>query len=637
MLPSDSTGYGWSILDAGSAPYLVRIARLSTGSSAQLTWGDGSELIPVSLGVSNADLDLVLPGVKYLSQHFVERLCSATGLATELRAEVERVVFDATDLTQRMQTNSFNDLKQTLIEPITQSREQLREQILRTSEAIVQESLAIDGLAKNKEERDAQAKTLENAKKDLAKLIPKDAEARAKQLEALETAHTEVSARVEALRRQQRGIQDLTAEVKRHRDVSAPAALAALKERYKVLPLSTTDWGSFALRFSGEVDSILTREAAAVAAAIVNAVSGAKGSTVNKTEQPINTWPLELIGSDRDAVKREVGLDAEMLKRYNTLQRQIGEKEATLRKLNATIESGEGAAARRATLVERRRGEYQHAFDTLLQEEDVLRTLYAPLEKQIAAGEGTLAKMKFSVGRDVDTAAWAKKGEELLDLRKTSSFRGEGSLLEIANERLSEVWASGTAEVASAAVHAFFTEYRSELLAAMPAAMERAQRRAWEQSIATWLYDTSHIEVRYSVRYNNTAIEKLSPGTRGIVLLLLYLVLDRGDRRPLIIDQPEENLDPQSVFTELVPHFREARKRRQVIVVTHNANLVINTDADEVIVARATPSAEGGMPVIAYECGSLESVRIRRAVCDILEGGERAFRDRAKRYRFRLQ
>lgn len=617
--------------------FLIRAGQYLEGAKAQLTWGDGSELVPVSLRTSNANLDEVLPGVRYLSQHFVERLCSATGLATELRAEVERVVFDATEPTLRMQADSFGELRQTLLEPITQSRAELREQILQTSESIVQESLAIDGLAKTKEERDAQTKALENAKKDLAKLIPKGAEMRAKRLAALEAAHVEVSSRVEALRRKQRSVQGLLAEVKRHREVSAPAALAALKERYKILSLSAGDWGTFALHFVGDVDAILAREGTSVTAAISNAVSGAEGVTVNKAEQPINTWPLDLIASERDAVKKEVGLDSEMLKRYNILQRQVAEKETALRKLNSAIESGEGAPARLSALVERRRVEYRHAFDTLLQEEEVLQTLYAPLAKQIAAGEGALARMKFSVGRHVDVAAWAEKGEELLDLRKTSSFRGEGSLLRIATERLADVWASGDAEAASAAVHAFYTEFRSELLAAMPAATDRAQRRHWEQSVATWLYDTSHIEVQYSVCYNNTAIEKLSPGTRGIVLLLLYLVLDRADRRPLIVDQPEENLDPQSVFSELVPHFREARTRRQVIVVTHNANLVINTDADQVIVASATPSATGGMPVIAYEAGALESAKVRRAVCDILEGGERAFKDRAKRYRFRLQ
>jgi energy-coupling factor transporter ATP-binding protein EcfA2 len=128
-------------------------------------------------------------------------------------------------------------------------------------------------------------------------------------------------------------------------------------------------------------------------------------------------------------------------------------------------------------------------------------------------------------------------------------------------------------------------------------------------------------------------IEHLSPGTRGIVLLLLYLVIDKHDRRPLIIDQPEENLDPKSVFEELVPHFREARKRRQVVIVTHNANLVVNTDADQVIVASSEQKDGPGLPRVSYRSGSLENPEIRKAVCDILEGGERAFLDRERRYR----
>ena len=133
--------------------------------------------------------------------------------------------------------------------------------------------------------------------------------------------------------------------------------------------------------------------------------------------------------------------------------------------------------------------------------------------------------------------------------------------------------------------------------------------------------------------YEDVPIERLSPGTRGIVLLMLYLVIDKHDKRPLLIDQPEENLDPRSVYQELVHHFREARNRRQVIIVTHNANLVVNTDADQVIVASTTPNPDGGLPTIRYESGCLENKAIRTAVCDILEGGERAFIDREKRYR----
>jgi ABC-type cobalamin/Fe3+-siderophores transport system ATPase subunit len=131
-------------------------------------------------------------------------------------------------------------------------------------------------------------------------------------------------------------------------------------------------------------------------------------------------------------------------------------------------------------------------------------------------------------------------------------------------------------------------------------------------------------------------IGKLSPGTRGIVLLLLYLALDDADDRPLIIDQPEENLDPKSVFDELVPLFIAAKSRRQVIMVTHNANLVVNTDADQIIIAEAGPHEAGGLPPITYMAGGLESADIRKAVCDILEGGESALQERARRLRVRL-
>jgi energy-coupling factor transporter ATP-binding protein EcfA2 len=128
-----------------------------------------------------------------------------------------------------------------------------------------------------------------------------------------------------------------------------------------------------------------------------------------------------------------------------------------------------------------------------------------------------------------------------------------------------------------------------------------------------------------------------SEGQSDIVLLLLYLALDDGDDRPLIIDQPEESLDPKSIFDELVGLFLDAKSKRQVILITHNANLVVNTDADQIIVAQVGPHKPGELPPITYLSGGLESKNIRTAVCDILEGGERAFQERARRLRVRLE
>jgi hypothetical protein len=91
------------------------------------------------------------------------------------------------------------------------------------------------------------------------------------------------------------------------------------------------------------------------------------------------------------------------------------------------------------------------------------------------------------------------------------------------------------------------------------------------------------------------------------------------------------------VFDELVSLFVNAKRKRQVVIVTHNANLVINTDADQIIIADAGSHPAGGLPPITYTTGGLEDAGIRKSVCDILEGGEVAFRERARRLRVRLE
>jgi hypothetical protein len=251
----------------------------------------------------------------------------------------------------------------------------------------------------------------------------------------------------------------------------------------------------------------------------------------------------------------------------------------------------------------------------------------------MAGAKGALAKLRFVVKRHVRLKDWVDAGENLLDLRKEGRFKGRGALYGQAAETLANTWQSGEPEDVATAMQEFVKEFRPDILNAKPKSLLPDERLGWLRDIGQWLYSVDHISIEYAIEYDGVAVEKLSPGTRGIVLLLLYLVIDRADRRPLLIDQPEENLDPKSVFDDLVPHFREARKRRQVIIVTHNANLVVNTDVDQVIIATSAPGSTNGLPLIKYESGSLENPTIRATVCDILEGGRRAFLERERRYR----
>src|SRR3546814_4708317 len=147
------------------------------------------------------------------------------------------------------------------------------------------------------------------------------------------------------------------------------------------------------------------------------------------------------------------------------------------------------------------------------------------------------------------------------------SFRGKGTLQQKANEVLKSAWETGDSAAVIAAMAEFRRLYQNDLLDHSPVARtDQAEFRVWSKRFAQWLFSTDHIEIRYGIEYDGVDIRKLSPGTRGIVLLLLYLGLDDKDDRPLLIVPPEENLDPKSVFDELVQLFTEAKSHRQVIM-----------------------------------------------------------------------
>ena len=126
-------------------------------------------------------------------------------------------------------------------------------------------------------------------------------------------------------------------------------------------------------------------------------------------------------------------------------------------------------------------------------------------------------------------------------------------------------------------------------------------------------------------RYLQRDFSKLSLGQQQSVLLAL--MLSSKSNVPIIIDQPEDNLDSEFIYKSLVPVLRMAKERRQIIVVTHNANIAVLGDAEQIIILKST--AERG--TIA-SCGSIDDSSTREAACNILEGAREAFERRARIY-----
>jgi predicted nucleic acid-binding Zn-ribbon protein len=145
------------------------------------------------------------------------------------------------------------------------------------------------------------------------------------------------------------------------------------------------------------------------------------------------------------------------------------------------------------------------------------------------------------------------------------------------------------------------------------------------QSIKSFLY------VNAEFRYKDKTVDKLSVGQRGTFYVCLKLATDPFGS-PFIFDQPEDDLDNDFIMHNLVPLFRKIKKYRQVIIVTHNANLVVNSDSEQVIVAH------NDNEILTYFSGAVEDGLVsdpnsmRSQICNILEGGGYAFERREKKY-----
>lgn len=140
-----------------------------------------------------------------------------------------------------------------------------------------------------------------------------------------------------------------------------------------------------------------------------------------------------------------------------------------------------------------------------------------------------------------------------------------------------------------------------------------------------WFPEDS-LEVQYCATDDERDFRPIEAGSPGQkTAALLAFLLSYGEE-PLILDQPEDDLDNHLIYDLIVTQLREVKRRRQVVVVTHNANIVVNGDA-ELVVALAARRGE-----TQQECGgSLQEQPVRDTICEVMEGGREAFEDRYRR------
>jgi len=589
----------------------------------KLRWADGQES-KIRIGDQQSEDG----SVRYLSQKFVERLCTGDRIGTELVREIEAVVFSYLDPSDTLNASSFEELRALRTEGIRAEADRLREEVIR----IIREDCALRDNAAKLPQKKARIKTLSEERAGLVKQLPKpasDAEAKLQaDLQGKRQALTNTQQAVAAEKQKLQKIKDI-----RIRLTAFRAQMTRFSSEIDVTlaeaGVPQVEWAAFHPAFPADTEPPLARRETA----LNNTVGERMGAAENPAEGTIRRLQKEM----GELEKRE-SADKARQERTKIIQVRLAAIDTEVERVNKEIAQIEGPEKGRIAAARQERLQaYVAYFENLQREQETLEELYAPVSARLTGKTASKQEqgLEFSIRWEADLDKWLERGSVLFDQRKAVPYGTMQGLAEAAAKILAPAWTSGDPSGIRPALDQFLIEFRKPELPPM----KYARTGVTVQGIFEWLYEVGHVHLSYGLKYNGVDLGKLSPGTKGIVLLILYLGMDVADTRPLIVDQPDENLDNESIYELLTAYFKTAKQRRQVILITHNPNLVVNADSEQVIVATAV-RRENGLPNISYYSGALENTTpkdkgIRQQVCRILEGGSDAFLKRERRYSLR--
>lgn len=597
-------------------------------------WADGT--------LSEAPLDASFdPGrparIDYLPQSLIEKVCSAdpnSVIKRGFEAEIERVVFRHIDDSTR---GSATSLAQYL-----ENEGQDHDAAVRSARVRITDAAA--------ELSDLRHRQIELEALDLSSRQ----EALRQQIEQIELALTGVSQQIEAGGNDEQAAQAGELRAAREGEQAVVDRIAAIQDEIDALGSKTGEATELLESVQASIASI--GEAAAELAELIG-VEATSLLELSFEQSLVDSWVQARVDEIRalDQTRTESGGLNEQLA---VAQRLVIEKQDVLKSFNEQVQEllqqqtdlraqaqnliGEPGDPESLRGIESLQGELTAIPLTIAEAERQLhdavrdlhtaltavknlqRSAYAPATDFVQANE--LAKtvdLEFDV--EFRVRDFADRWSDMVNRQKLGQFQDLGS-----HDRDEQLL--GDVDLDNA----------DELIAVLDRIVDRLGRNAGKidgsrrpldaimrsahkpADLIGEIYSLEWLHSQYIIRSGGAELSELSPGQRGLVLLLFYLLVDKSER-PLLLDQPEENLDNQTVRNILVPALQEAVQRRQVVAVTHNPNFAVVGDADQIIVA----TFDGAF---TYRSGSLAELDIGQSAIDVLEGTREAFASRSVKY-----
>ena len=611
-------------------------ARHFTGT---LTWRDDStEARTLEILPTDEKQELV----RYIPQNYFEELCNehVSGRSDAFEKELRAVIFSHTSEEMRLGALDFDQLteqqEQALRNRLGEYRKELK--TLNASIARIEDQLqpieekkltdqllvktrAIEEHQKIKPVEVAPPpETMDPEQKQAAEALA----AAAQKIEGSTKRTQQIQAEVTAIAKQQKALVNAKEQLRLlQRSFDQTKQLVA-----EDLSLAGLNWADIA---NLDIKTNLLDERAS-ALAVKQATLQAEASTLANS----------VVTFEEEKKTHAIKLNARQ-QQFETYQRQLAEWTKKLETLTGTPSDPDTKVgletrlaqikelpAKRAELQEARLGLTAEIFDSLDAQRKARENLFKPVQDLIKAND--LIREDYRLQFQATLAASAEAIAELLFnmIKQTSgALRGQDEAL-LTVRKLFDGHDLNTKDGASAFAKALHetVEQAAKIAGTEIGIANLLKKEQSAVSVYDLIFGLEFLEPRYSLLFQDTQIEQLSPGQRGALLLIFYLLVDNG-KMPIILDQPEENLDNETVFRLLVPVLTEAKKNRQIIMVTHNPNLAVVCDAEQIIHATFDRASDS---TITYVSGAIENTEINAAVVTILEGSKPAFENRSGKY-----
>lgn len=608
-------------------------AGIASHYSSELTWMSSS---PTKKQLGEPRNDGAPTRVEYLPQSYVERICTGrdpVDAAQRFEDEIKNILYTYIPVSERMGTRSFDELQRRLLKPISDEIKRVRDKLALGIEDYLALTKDYSALVKRdlKGEIEAKKQDVNNAEQEYAdtkSVVDSRGDENSDNSEN-EDLRRRVDALTEVLAKHKTLLADKEAELNRcnvvlhdvealrQRASSLAEETASINSKFRELLGSEEDilvvafrkdlYVQYAQRVSDNVDTVAdviewSRAEIASAEEELNQVN-AKLRKVDSEYQK-NVAKLSEI-QDRIDRLRGSSDDEESLEGLQALEKKLNSLPFDIQRCHdSIIECAE------------------EIYNLLSGQLSVARELYEPTQRAVETSSSLIESMVSFQAELWESRSLSGLADKLD--RRTNSLLTD--LLENDQKHpVVSVWNSVEDYLRQALeeVEHLRNAKKNEIRNPASAVRKNQSFAEFLQSLLglTWL------EVHFSIFGYGKPIRQLSPGQRGLILMLFYLLIDKRTV-PLLLDQPEENLDNATIARVLVPALHESAKRRQTIIVTHNANLAVVGDADQVV--HCTYDSEKQQ--FSVSSGSIAQLDVVRCAVDVLEGTKPAFDNRRNKY-----